>query len=60
MKCLYSLINCTIITVDRNDRFFEDGVIVVENNKIKEIGSKEKVIPEGIIYDMEGKLVMPG
>lgn len=60
MKCLYSLINCTIITVDRNDRFFEDGVIVVENNKIKEIGSKENVIPEGIIYDMEGKLVMPG
>ena len=60
MKCLYSLINCTILTVDRNDRFFEDGIIVVENNKIKEIGSKEKVIPKGIIYDMEGKLVMPG
>ena len=46
MKCLYSLINCTILTVDRNDRFFEDGIIVVENNKIKEIGSKEKVIPK--------------
>lgn len=60
MKETYTITNCTIITVDENDHFYEDGVMVIENGRIKKIGNKEDTATEGKIIDMQGKLVMPG
>ncbi|HEC95937.1 MAG TPA: amidohydrolase family protein [Euryarchaeota archaeon] len=47
--------NCSLI--DGNGNFEEDVSILIENNKIKEIGSPEE---RGRIIDAKGKYVLPG
>lgn len=53
--------NGTIVTMD-GDKVYENGIIVIEGNKIVEIGHSTEVnIPEGTkIYDATGKTIMPG
>lgn len=53
--------NARIITMD-GDKVFENGIIVIEGNKITEIGHSTEVnIPKGTkIYDATGKTIMPG
>lgn len=60
MKDIYSIVNCTIITVDEKDHFYPDGVMVIEKGRISKIGSAADVRPEGKVIDMQGRLVMPG
>lgn len=55
-----TLVNCTILTMDENDTFYRDGKIVVEGNRIAEIGTAEKIVSRGNIIDMKNKLVLPG
>jgi len=57
---LYTLTNCTIITVDDKDSFYANGTLIVKNNRIKELGTSERVSPLGKVIDMGGKLIMPG
>lgn len=37
MGNLYTIVNCTILTVDEKDSFYPDGAMVVENGRIKEM-----------------------
>lgn len=60
MDNCYTLKNCTVLTVDEADRFYENGVIVVENGLISELGAAGEITPRGETVDMSGKLVMPG
>lgn len=55
-----TLINGTILTMDEQDSWFSNGFITIEGNKIVQIGTMEDCIPQGTVYDLEGKLVMPG
>lgn len=56
----YTVVNCTIITVDEEDHFYPDGAMVVENGRIKKVGNRNSINPEGTVIDMGGRLVMPG
>lgn len=50
-----------IITMD-GDKILENGTILIRDNKIADIGSKDAVsIPtDAKVYDMSGKTIMPG
>lgn len=60
MKELYTIINSTILPVDEEDHVYQDGAMIVEDGRIKAIGSREDIAPVGDIIDMEQGLVMPG
>jgi imidazolonepropionase-like amidohydrolase len=48
----------TVFTITKG--ILEEGTIIIENGKIVEIGEKLE-IPEGVkVYDVTGKIVMPG
>ncbi|WNJ19785.1 amidohydrolase family protein [Pontibacter sp. G13] len=59
---LLALKGARIITVNTEDEVIENGVILIENNRIKAIGpSTEVVIPDDAeIMDVTGKTIMPG
>lgn len=57
---IYTLTNCTILTVDDKDSFFEHGRMVVSGNKILRIGDESQIELEGETVDLNGRLVMPG
>lgn len=59
-KNVMTLINCTVLTMDKNDTFFSNGRIVIEEDSISQIGTADEVIPRGTIIDMNNKLVLPG
>ncbi len=60
MKQTYTITNCTILTVDARDRFYENGSMVIKDNRIARIGAAKDVEAEGTVVDMGGRLVMPG
>lgn len=60
MDKLFTLTNCTILTVDGQDSFYPDGRIVVEGKRIKRVGAAQDILPEGDLIDLNGALVMPG
>lgn len=60
MESKLTLTNCTVLTVNENDDFYERGRIVIEGNRIVEIGSEETVELQGDVVDLQGRLVMPG
>lgn len=46
---------------DGNGKSIENGIIVIENNRIKSVGSSEMKIPVNAqIIDVSGKYIMPG
>ena len=53
--------NATIITMN-GDEIIEDGTIIINQNKIEQIGKTRSItIPEGTkIYKVNGKTIMPG
>lgn len=55
-----SLTNCTVVTVDSDNKYFKNGTIVIKGNKIEDIGAADDVQAKGTIIDLTGKLVMPG
>ncbi len=56
----YTITNCTLLTVDGQDSFYENGSMVVKDNRIAKLGAAQDIAPEGAVVDMQGKLVMPG
>jgi 5-methylthioadenosine/S-adenosylhomocysteine deaminase len=59
-NAVFSLINCTILTMDKEDNYYPLGTIVIEDGRISEIGSDTDVVPKGKIIDMKFKIVLPG
>ncbi len=53
--------NARIITME-GDEVIENGTLVIEENRIKQLGPNSKVsIPKGAkIYDVKGKTIIPG
>lgn len=52
-----------LITNDKNNNFYDNGAIVIEDNIIKEVSSYDDIIkkyPNEEIVDVKGKLIMPG
>jgi 5-methylthioadenosine/S-adenosylhomocysteine deaminase len=60
MEKLFTLTNCTVLTVDGQDSIYPDGCIVIEGKRIKRVGPAQSVSPEGERVDLGGALVMPG
>lgn len=56
--------NITIITQDKNRQIIKDGAIVIEKDKIKEIGKsrdlEKKYRKAGKVIDGKGKVALPG
>jgi len=54
--------NCAIVTLDHEDRVFENGAIWIVEGKIKEIGdfTAEMENSGAEIIDLKGKLITPG
>lgn len=57
---LYTLTNCTILTINDRDDFYKHGRLVVSGNKILHVGDESQIQLEGEEVDMNGRLVMPG
>ncbi|MDF2609181.1 MAG: hypothetical protein K0R92_655 [Lachnospiraceae bacterium] len=57
---IYSLINCTILTMDNEDNYYPSGTIVIENDRIVDIGSSQDIMTRGHVIDMSNKIVLPG
>ncbi|MCP4438311.1 MAG: amidohydrolase family protein [Aureispira sp.] len=51
--------NAKIITME-GDEVIEKGTIVINGNKIEAIGKKVKIPADAKVYDMKGKVIMPG
>ncbi len=54
--------NARIITMNEQEEVIESGTILIENNKIVQIGNSSEVnIPQDTkVYDVTGKTIMPG
>ncbi|QVK20950.1 amidohydrolase [Mycoplasmatota bacterium] len=55
-----TLINCTIITMEESSKFFPDGMIIIRDNIIESISKTNISDTKGEIFDMSGKIVLPG
>lgn len=59
-KGLVAITGATIITMDGN-KVIDNGVIIVENNRIKKVGNSKTKIPKGAkMVDAYGKTIIPG
>jgi len=59
-KGLVAITGATIITMD-GDEVIENGIILIENNRIKKVGtSKTKIPKEAKMVDAYGKTIIPG
>lgn len=56
----YSLVGCSILTMDEDNNYYQDGVIVIEDGVITNIGERKAVKIKGEAISMAGKLLMPG
>lgn len=55
--------NGKVITRDTDHPYFENGAVVIEDNRIKEVGiydELKKKYPEAEFINAEGKIIMPG
>lgn len=57
---VYTITNCTILTVDGQDSFYPRGRMTVSGSKILRIGHEHELPLEGDVIDLEGALVLPG
>lgn len=57
---VYSIINCSILTMDTEENYYPSGTLVIENDRIAEIGSADKITPRGNVIDFNRKIVLPG
>ena len=55
-----TLIHCTILTMDEEDRHYLDGSIRIHGNRIVEIGNYDEIEGDGEIIDMKGRIILPG
>ncbi len=58
---LIALVGARVITM-RGDEVLDDGVVVVENNRIRAVGSRDEVqVPaEAEVIELQGKTIIPG
>lgn len=57
------LINGRVITQDKNNPYFENGAVVIENEKIIAVDKTEEILKkysDEKIIDVDGKVIMPG
>lgn len=61
-KGAIALVGARIITVNNDNMVYENGTIIVRENKIEAVGPSDKIkVPaDAKIYDMKGKTIMPG
>lgn len=61
-KGQYALTNARIITMNKQDKIIEKGIVLVNDNRIEVVGEVDKVtIPRHYkIIDLKGKTIMPG
>lgn len=57
---VYTITNCTILTVDGQDRFYPRGRMTVSGNRILRVGHEHELPLEGDVVDLKGALVLPG
>ncbi|HWQ99057.1 MAG TPA: amidohydrolase [Clostridia bacterium] len=57
---VYTITNCTILTVDGQDRFYPHGRMTVSGNSILRVGHEHELPLDGDIVDLKGALVLPG
>lgn len=59
---LIALTNTRILTMDDDSTVIENGIIIIEGNKIRGFGNQSDVtVPQNAkIYDLKGKSTMPG
>lgn len=57
---LKTLVNGTVLCVDEHDTWYPDGYIIIEQNRIAEVGDAKDCVPRGEVYGLRGKLVLPG
>lgn len=55
-----TLENCIILTVNERNDCIADGRIIIHEGVIEQIGASGEVEALGRIYDLEGRIVMPG
>lgn len=55
-----TLDNCIILTVNENNDCIADGRILIKGNCIEAIGTAGAVEKRGTVYDLGGRIVMPG
>lgn len=57
----YALMNARVITV-HGDEVFENGIVIIENNRIVAVGDARTVRLDGALkkIDLQGKTIMPG
>lgn len=60
-KGILALTNARLITM-KGDEMFEDGIVIISNGRIQNIGKKSKVIipNDTQIIDLKGKTIIPG
>lgn len=59
-KGIVAITGATIITMD-GDEVIENGIILIENNRIKKVGNSKMRIPKGAkMVDAFGKTIIPG
>lgn len=61
-KGAIALVGARIITVNNDNMVYENGTVIVRENKIEAVGPSDKIkVPaDAKIYDMKGKTIMPG
>lgn len=61
-KTQYALTNTQIITMNEEDEIIKKGTILIKNNRIVAVGSKDQIeIPKSYkVFDLKGKTILPG
>ena len=55
-----TLDNCMILTVNESNDFIENGRIIIRGHIIESIGTQADLESKGHLYDMHGRIIMPG
>lgn len=55
-----TLDHCIILTVNETNDCIADGRIVIHGHTIESLGTPGEVEAKGQVYDLKGRIVMPG
>lgn len=55
---MIALVNGRVFTVTKG--IFDPGIILIEDGKIEDVGESLSVAEKATVYDMSGKVIMPG
>lgn len=57
---MFTIYNATILTMNSDQTYYQDGAMTIENGIITQIGDTKNIEIKGEAIDMKGKIVMPG